>query len=301
MNMDEKDLEKINQIDMECNSYEDDDDCFEVKDSEMKIEDEPLELHDGPVKTGVILDFSDEPEDFIESNVEYMNTEDEDDDKELVEEDMIQEKKKVNQGEVEADYWKKLQKKHAASNTKGAYNTSFHFAGNPQKEMDMFNQAMGSDFNTDGITSIEGSLTSVDSTGGEAAGDGGQAAVSGGEGGFSESLHEDKNEYQKMWDEVLNILGFEILGNSDGSYIMMDQNDVLPDIECSSKKEIIDELKTYFDECFIYPLEIKTGLKFDNYQDWVNWFDENKAENKELANDIKYCDLFANHIDQFEF
>ena len=235
-------------------------------------------------KNKTILDFNEDPE--------YFNNE-------LISEDLIEEKKKVTQGEVEADYWKKLQKKHKNSNVKGAYNTHFHLAGNPKLEQELFNHDMNTgkipglaSGSTSEHASMEGNLeaavASGDATGGVSVGGDGGAS-----GSFGESL---KENYTKQLKDIFNIIGFKIIRNSDNTYVAMD---ICSDnsLKCANKEDLVIQLKPYIDSCFVYPLEVTTGEKFNTYGDWINWYnDGNKERFPKCASDIAYLDIIANHL-----
>lgn len=236
-------------------------------------------------KNKTILDFNEDPE--------YFNNE-------LISEDLIEEKKKVTQGEVEADYWKKLQKKHKNSNVKGAYNTHFHLAGNPKLEQELFNH----DMNTGKIPGLvsgsnsehapmggnpEAAVANGDATGNVSAGGDGGAS-----GSFGESL---KENYTKQLKDIFNIIGFEIIKNNNNTYLAIDLCDDNNSLECKDKEDLVIQLKPYIDDCFVCPLEIATGKKFNTYIDWINWYnDGNKDRFPKFSSDIAYLDIIANHL-----
>lgn len=305
--MDEMDLENINQIDMECNETDDDDfggsintisanstkngikidrnfgnaiesDYSHINEIDMECEpdedegfgstyifDETKETHDGPCKTGIILDFGDD-EDIIDEPEEQTE--------EVTNHELVAESKKrqddlISQGEIESDYLKKLQKKHAATNKQGAYTTHFHFAGNPELEKDMFNHDMGSDFNA---------TPSAEITTGQATGEAAPAASA----SCSESINNIKS------NNLLNFLGY-IVENKDGAYKITDRTnnesylaDTLDDVK--------DCLYEAFDACVIIPLEIKTGKHFNDAADWLEECDN--EEDKELI------DTWVNHFEE---
>lgn len=325
--MNEKDLEHINIIDMECSSVDDDDDSF-GNIHPGASDDRNLES-----KTGIILDFSDDdarpmrtitanisPEgslhidrditdytdDFhdyneIDMETEYADdeydiedsyvvenpaskvffTDDDLDAKELVDSEMLDEAKKkkkpITTGQVEADYWDKVTKKHNKSNKKGALYTGFKFVGNPEKEIEFFNKAMG---NTE--SAAESSSTTASAP----------ADISAGS--FGESLTEDLNTLTPIFD----IIGFEIFPNHDNSEItVIDSCDVEPEFTCSNIKEVLTRLYPYIEDCFIYPLQIKTNQNINSCQDWVNWYSEdNQKEYPKCADDIAYCNLISKYL-----
>lgn len=236
-------------------------------------------------KNKTILDFNEDPE--------YFNNE-------LISEDLIEEKKKVTQGEVEADYWKKLQKKHKNSNVKGAYNTHFHLAGNPKLEQELFNH----DMNTGKIPGLAGgsngehapmegnpeaAVASGDATGSVSVGGDGGAS-----GGFGESL---KENYTKQLKDIFNIIGFEIIKNNNNTYLAIDLCDDNNSLECKDKEDLVIQLKPYIDDCFVCPLEIATGKKFNTYNDWISWYNDGNKDNfPKFSSDIAYLDIIANHL-----
>lgn len=236
-------------------------------------------------KNKTILDFNEDPE--------YFNNE-------LISEDLIEEKKKVTQGEVEADYWKKLQKKHKNSNIKGAYNTHFHLAGNPKLEQELFNH----DMDTGKIPGLAGgsngehapmegnpeaAVVSGDATGSVSVGGDGGAS-----GGFGESL---KENYTKQLKDIFNIIGFEIIKNNNNTYLAIDLCDDNNSLECKDKEDLVIQLKPYIDDCFVCPLEIATGKKFNTYNDWISWYNDGNKDNfPKFSSDIAYLDIIANHL-----
>lgn len=324
--MNEKDLENINIIDMECSAIDDDDSFGSIQSSAS--DDRNLES-----KTGIILDFSDDdarpmrtitaeisPEgslhidrgitdynddfhDYNEIDMETAYADDEydiedsyttenpadkvfftDDDldaKELVDSEMLDEAKKkkkpVTTGQVEADYWDKVTKKHNNSNKKGALYTGFRFVGNPEKEIEFFNKAMGN-----AESAVEGSSAAASEP----------ADISAG--GFGESLTEDLHTLTPIFD----IIGFEVFPNHDNSEItVIDSCDVEPEFTCSNIKEVLTRLYPYIEDCFIYPLQIKTNQNLNSCEDWVKWYSEdNKKEYPKCADDIAYCNLISKFL-----
>lgn len=316
--MDEKDLEKLNELDLDFDGPIDDSDSFSQIKDDNKV-----------VKTGVIINLSDddnykfednlieEPKeetfitkhnDFknedpeiwneIDMSCEYGDDEDfiEDNaepeelvfDNELVLEDVLDEKKKVNQDQIEKDYWKKVQQKHLKSNKKGAYNVHFHLAGNPKKEQDMFNHIMSPetheapsdyDYSVLGNTDVVSNDVSV----GEVSGDfgGGDA------GGCSESLTESLKD-------VLAVVGFELEECEDNCYNLKDtiENDSCYDK--ISKEDVFSILKPYIDTYFLVPVELHSQKTFKNYDDCIAWYDNEKDEKfNNCKDDVNYIKLFV--------
>ncbi len=71
---------------------------------------------------------------------------------------------------------------------------------------------------------------------------------------------------------------------------------------CKDNTEVFSNLKPYIDDCFVYPLQIATGEKFKDCKDWCDWYKgENCDKFPKCSNDIKYCDLIANHINDCKF
>lgn len=369
--MDEKDLdlEHINEIDMECNIADDDDNSFG---DNITDRGEPVVMEEnrGPVKTGIIIDLSDDDNvkmhrsnesinipcekkinsesninnklndsiDYSHINEIDMETtfcEDEDDDllfnnshaklnndykpkreyldfgdeendydkdnfesKELVDEDMLEEKrkhrKKVTTGEVEADYWRKMAKKHAATNVKGAYNTHFHIGGDPEKERKLFNHDITVNTQHSAADVVSGGF--ITGVGSGEAGDGAAVAAAGAGEGCSESLKLTE-QYNKKLTDIFDIIGFDIVKNEDGSYTAIDICDRSNLTTYSDIYSLIAGLEVYIQDCFIYPLQFATGEEFNEPKEWINWYnDENKKKYPKINNDIEYCDLLANHL-----
>lgn len=321
MNINELDLENINEIDTSIDSrFLDDDDSF----GSIKIADDDKFSEDDrnfKKQTGVIIDLSDtddieipsktisadisdngisirknfnDIDDFSGYNEIDMETKYSEDDevevnsqpkKGLILEDNTED------GTVSDDYLDKLSKKHKKSITKGAYNTHFHFAGNPEAEREFFNQAMGN-------VSLSNNLGSVD-----AASASNITGAAGG-GGFGEALQKSSplDRYSQLLKDILNIINVEIIINSDDSYAVLDLCDDSNEYQCKDLAELKDTLYPYLEDCFIYPLQIETGLNLKSCEDWVNWYtDENKAKYPKIASDITYCDLIANHLDKCKF
>ena len=339
--MNEKDLENINTIDMEC-SVADEDDSFGGINAEFSDD------RDIQRKTGIILDFSDDdhkpirtisadmtPQGTLVVNDNGLNTDafhdynaidmetnyadddtdtnssfellktanatdkiffsDEDesldddlDKKELVDSDILDEGKKkrksITTGEVEADYWEKITKQHKASNTKGAMYSGFRFVGNPEKEMDFFNASMGNGSNNTSDLAAVG----TDTAGGSS------TASSAGGGSFGESLSESLDKLEPIFD----IIGFEVFPNHENSSItVVDTCNMEPDFIGKNLSEILSKLYPYIEDCFIYPLQIKTNQKITTCKDWVDWYsEENKRQFPNCADDINYCALLSKYM-----
>lgn len=206
-----------NAIDMECSIGEDDD--FDVKPASTKVD-----------------------------------TLQDEDDKELVNEEIVKESVKkaaeqISQGKVEDDYYDKLKKKHAKTNVKGAYNTHFHFAADPEQEMQDFNHDM----------TPQGSIPNATTV----------ATADGGEGMVMGEANETKN-YRKLFEELLFITGFELVPDDSGKCRIKDKFSSQPEQVCSTINDVEDFLRPYVEDCFIIPLQIETGEKFTNCKDWSN-------------------------------
>lgn len=252
-----QDFSGYNQIDMECSVGEDDD------------YDTPTFKGNVSVEKRELLDFSDDEEE----DKFFVN-------EEVVKQSVNERKSEIDQGIVEKDYWKRLQKKHAKTNVKGAYNTHFHFSGNPELEMDDFNHDM----------TPQGAIpnaTNANSSG----------QMLGGEniGGMGESL--DKNQYRKLFEDLLNITGFELVNTGNDKCVLKDLYSDKQK-ECYSINDVEEFLTPYVYDCFIIPLQVNTNQKFEKCDDWVKWYagDEIKSKYANCAKDISYCDLWANHL-----
>lgn len=263
------DAEDINSIDMETDYFDDDDPDF----------------YSAVRKTNTVKSmFDDDDEDYFE-------------DKQLIDDSLI-ESKKASTGDVEADYWKKLAKKHADSNKKGAYNTHFHFAGNPKLEMELFNHDMqpNTEVKTIGLGDIgmdlSGNLTG--SEGGEISGNiTGIAAGGEASGSVGESLTEELCELTP----IFNILGFTINKQDNNTFKAIDDCNIEADIEADNMKDLISKLSPYIDDCFIYPLQIQTGEKFKTCNDWANWYTcDKEKEFPKCKNDINCCKILATYL-----
>ena len=266
-NFDRNDFTGINEIDMECEVGEDDD----LDDSYFTS------------PKGGYIDFDEDEE--------YLNS------KELVDEELINEKKKkasdmISQGKVEDDYYEKLKKKHASTNKKGAYNWSFHFAGNPKLEMDDFNHMMGSDGGN--IPSVPNITTSLAGGGDDSPTF--SSSMGGGE-CCAESLNEDM-DYGKLFNDLLTITGFELTGDK-GEYILKDKfSDICSD-PCKSTDDIKIFLMPYIQDCFVIPLQVETGKDFKDCKQWTDWYNqEGCKEYPQCKQDVQYCDLYANHLNE---
>ena len=194
-------------------------------------------------------------------------------------------------GEVAKDYWKQPAKKHAASNKKGAYNLHFHLSGNPKLEQELFNKAMTpntKEANYDGA--YEGAGNTSNNIVGTADC-----------GGFGESLNNKTfDNYTKQLKDLLAMMNLEIIINSDNSYTLFDLCDDSSEYLCKDINELKNSLYPYLQDFFIYPFQINTGLKLNSCEDWVNWYNTSASDTlkAKYKNDIAYCDLIANHLDE---
>lgn len=283
----EPDYSHVNEIDMESDAPDDEEfGAIAIKPSisqEAHINGEDL-FQDGPRKTGDILDFGDDEDEILKTIKEAPIESDFEEEHELVGESMKKQDDLISQGDVESDYLKKLQKRHAATNKKGAYNVHFHFAGNPELEKDMFNHDMG----TDGCKS---NITGTAETSSESAGEAAPAASA--SVGCSESLDA---KYSNLGKDLLDILQVEVIKNSDGSFTLIDDLDEQNDNEASSEEEVKDWLANNFYFTFIAPLEFKTGESFEDWGEWLGWYKENT--DPKFKNDMEFIDLWVNHFNE---
>lgn len=273
---------KFDTIDMETNFSEDDDD-FGI--SENKSNSKEL-------KSTKLIDFGDDEDDFNFNE------------KELIDEEALEEKKKkksiITSGQVEDDYWKKLTQKHLKTNVKGA--AGWHervFAGDPQREMELFNHDMNPAASNKSNNEVVGSIdTNFDYgdglTNSSSSGDfGGEA--SGSEGGMGESLK--GNNYTKLFENLLNLIGFDLIKNKDKSFNLIDKCNNKNQVVCLNKDDIINQLHPYLMDYIIYPLQDNTNQKYTDYKDWCNWYKDDVCKNyPNCKQDIIYCDLIGNHL-----
>lgn len=172
---------------------------------------------------------------------------------------------------------KKMQKDHAKTIKKGAYNMHMHFSGNPEADRDAFNQAM-----------------SFNSTSGES------AVVSGNMcGSMGESL--DSNTVLNMIPRFFTLLGVDVFLNSDNSLTVVDTNSRNQEENiCTTMEEFKETIQPFVEDIFIFPLQMLTDQKFNTCKEWCTWYNNLSAEEKEIykniETDINYCDLFANHL-----
>lgn len=314
--MNENELNGLNQIDTECKYYDDDDDSFgsiKIKTNENVDAD----VNNYKKETGVIIDLSDdavpraktrynersfdtpistreEEQIAVEPKYEGYNAIDTEckyyDDTEepdflakeenkftgLVDEDMITEKRKVIKKNP-SNILQQTQKKHAATIKKGAYNSHFHFSGDPKEEATMFNNSVDS--------SATPSFSPVGPT----------------SGGMGESLKKKKNKNRELLEEMFSIIGFDVISNSDGTINAFDNCDPENDIDAADINDLIEKLSPYINMCIIYPLEAKTGQSFENYAGWCDWYKNNENKYPNCKSDIEYCDILANKLGECDF
>ena len=172
---------------------------------------------------------------------------------------------------------KKMQKEHAKTVKKGAYNMHMHFSGNPEADRDAFNQAM-----------------SFNNTSGES------AAVSG---NMCRSIGEsiDSNAVLNMIPRFFTLLGVDVFLNSDNSLTVVDTNSRnQEEVICTTMEEFKESLQPFVEDIFIFPLQMLTDQKFNTCKEWCTWYNNLSAKEKEsyknIETDINYCDLFANHL-----
>ena len=326
-------LENYNEIDMECNIAEDDDGFggftensssakkktgiildFNEDDDSVKVlkplvvQDEqdilnaahgvlgqhslentdlskiPFNEIDMECSIGEDDDFGCSPKNEIEENFDIEN-------KELVNNDIIVQESKqkantlINQGKIEADYYDKLKKKHANSNVKGSYNTHFHFSHDPETEMKDFNVGVGKNSPEGGVSKAAVSeLDSCIST----------------MGGIGES--KKGNEYKKLFEDFLNLSGFEIEKLPNKTIKLKDlYDDKNTEYICRNADDILKTLHPFIVDYCITPLQIRTGKDLKDCKDWYSWYNNDIAKQyPNCKDDIKYCDLMANHINDCE-
>lgn len=211
---------------------------------------------------------------------------------------------------------KDLQKKHAKSNKKGAMSTHFHFAGNPEMARQMFNAGIGNQTGGDvfpGMSMDTAAATLVG--GGDAVGDSSSSAMGGGisngggmsgggisAGGMSGGEGLETTNYSKILREVFDVIGFDVQKEKDGTLLAKDAYSDNNIVRAKNIEDLIYALQPFIDTCIIIPLSISTKQKFNNYQDWCDWY---TAENQKMfpkhATEINYCDLLANHIKECDF
>lgn len=223
--------------------------------SNFTIEEKPKSKH-----YGFIADFSDEED---EDYLRDINSQSPDADfkKELVIEEKMGDN--IDQGTIERNYLAKLQKKHKESNVKGSYNSYFHLCGDPEKEVQMFNHDMGSDVTSNSeVASSESSSTS-----------------------FCES---SPNSNDTLLEELIALIGFNITPNAD-KFTVKDKYGLNSDVECSNKNEVYMQLNPYIKDMIITPLQSITGEKFEDPEEWVQWYKENGKDFPQCEKDIDYC------------
>ena len=215
--------------------------------------------------------------------------------KEELEEDLLPviEKKQPTLKNILRD----LQKKHSNSIKKGAMGSHFHFAGDPQKARDMFNAGIGNQTGGEAITDVAADGGSSFSSNGGGISNGGLSA-----GGMSGGEGLEKTNYSKILREVFDVIGFDVQKEKDGTLLAKDLYSDNNIVRAKNIEELIYALQPFIDICIIIPLSISTKQKFNNYQDWCDWYTaENQEKFPKHAAEIKYCDLLANHIKECEF
>lgn len=269
----------LRSIDMECNCCDDDDDFSSFKNNNS--------IPTSNTSTNAVstntprfydyqADFSDDEYEPLSKNKSSIYEKEDDIEPELV----INERKGdyIDQGTIENNYLDQLTKKHKNSNTKGSYNSYFHLAGNPKKEMQMFNHDMGSDISSGNITGTSS---------GEGSGEGCTSC--------GESLQNKPK--QNLLENLLVLIGFDIIPK-DNKFIVKDKYDLNPDIECNSQEEALNELQPYIDDMIITPLQANTGKDFKQPQEWVDWYNEqNQKEYPQCKSDIDYCKCLCKGVE----
>lgn len=293
-----EDYSGINEIDMEFNvpkDFLDDEDSLEHK---IDYKDSENVKNENSVVTGIMINLNTDEDDYdyylknknkknkcddiydLEDEICFTS------DVEENKEEPILEKKKplvkiekykptkrnvdVMDGSVSANYWDNLAKRHRSTNTKGAYNTSFRLVGNPERETELFNHMMGSDY---GVS--DGDVTGVSS------GDGGS---------MGESKNTDTSK--KLLEEFLVIAGLDLKQDSD-KYYLSDKYNILPTNEYNDLDGVMIDLRDYLIDYIILPLQKDTGENFENPEEWVNWYKDNSENYPQCSKDIEYCKLFV--------
>lgn len=198
---------------------------------------------------------------------------------------------------------KDLQKKHSKSIKKGAMGAHFHYVGDAEKSREMFNKGIGKYTELTGDDNSDaGEMSSLIGTGDVGNGDVGASdasAVGGDGGGMGESLQ--NTNYTSMLKEVFDTIGFDVTKNGNGTLTAKDLYNDSNTITAKNISDLIYALQPFIETCIIIPLSIHTGQTFNSYADWSDWYtDENKTTYPKFANEINYCDLLANHLDECE-
>lgn len=203
-----------------------------------------------------------------------------------------------------------LQRKHAKSIKKGAMGTHFHFAGNPEKGREMFNAGIGNQAGGEVFPGmgLDGPLAGNSGDGiaagdglgsAEGGGDAGGASFGGDGGGGGESLNTAK--YNKLLREVFDTIGFDVSRQEDGGLLAKDLFNDESIFRADDIKDLIFSLQPFINITLVTPLSIAANQKFNDYNDWVNWYtDENKEKFPEYEKEIEYFDLLSNHLDKCE-
>lgn len=271
----------LRSIDMECNCFYDDEDI-----NFSSFNSENSNVYSKEIKNTISVnrprfydyqaDFSDEDDSASTPNADLNIYSEDDNEPELI----ITERKGdyIDQGTIENNYLDTLTKKHKQSNTKGSYNSYFHLAGNPEKEMQMFNHDMVSNLPS-------GNIAGTSSVGVSAEG----CASCG------ESI--ETKAKQNLLEKLLFLIGFDIIPK-DNKFIVKDNYNLNPDIECNSQEEAIEELQPYISDMIITPLQSNTGKDFTKPEEWVNWYTEqNQKAYPQCSQDINYCKCLCKGVE----
>lgn len=172
---------------------------------------------------------------------------------------------------------KKMQKEHAKTIKKGAYNMHMHFSGNPEADKDAFNQAMSFNNNSGESATVSGNMC----------------------GSIGENFN--SNSILTMIPRFFTLLGVDIFLNSDNSFTIVDTNSRnQEEIICNNVEEVKETLQPFVEDIFIFPLQMLTDQKFNTCKEWYTWYNNLSAKEKDtyrhIETDINYCDLFANHL-----
>jgi len=307
-----------NQIDMECKYYDDTEDDFilsehvvmnkkslfdnDLDENDINLDSKELIpedlINNKPAKKLTVDELEDNFWKQVSTKFKSSNSDDSNIENKLIDED----KENSNSQDDLKNQLKNLQKKHAATIKKGAYgNSTFHFVGDGEKNRDMFNSGIGyHELSNPEQNSLEKAADSFIGASEGSISDANSAVSADGSasGSMGESLQQNYNDLLK---EFFDSIGFKVQKDRDGTLLAKDLCNPSNIIRCNNISELIYELQPFIEACIITPLSIYTNQKFKSYKDWCDWYtDENKAKYPNYANEIKYCDLLANHLDECE-
>lgn len=120
--------------------------------------------------------------------------------------------------------------------------------------------------------------------------------MSGGEGMACCGESKKKDNNRQLFENLLIITGFNLEPKDDG-FIIKDNCGINDDMECCDEKDCIDKLRPYIDDTFIIPLQVQTGEKFNEPEEWVNWYTpEIEKQYPKCKSDIDYCKMLLNYL-----